>query len=86
MRYAQPVEPRSVGPSEDWPLRLRHSAEIKKGGRNELPHTRLAVLIMIVLIVGLTLTVMNKACKSGYHSRCAPMSTVRHHVKTRPPA
>ena len=45
-----------------------------------------AVLIVIVLIVGSTLSIMNKVCKSGYHSWCAPMSTVRHHTKTRPPA
>jgi hypothetical protein len=48
----------------------------------------LVVLIVIVLIVGSALTIMNKACKSGYHAWCAPMSTVlRHHViKTQPPA
>jgi choline-glycine betaine transporter len=46
----------------------------------------LVVLIVIVLVVGSTLTIMNKACKSGYHAWCAPMSTVRHHVKTQPPA
>ena len=46
----------------------------------------IAVIIVIALIVGSTLTIMNKACKSGYHSWCAPMSTVRHHVKTPPPA
>jgi hypothetical protein len=46
----------------------------------------IAVIIVIVLIVGSTLTIMNKACKSGYHAWRAPMSTVRHHVKTQPPA
>jgi hypothetical protein len=46
----------------------------------------LVVLIVIVLVVGSTLTIMNKACKSGYHRWCAPMSTVRHHVKPQPPA
>jgi hypothetical protein len=45
----------------------------------------LVVLIVIVLVVGSTLTIMNKACKSGYHAWCASMSTVRHHVKTQPP-
>jgi hypothetical protein len=39
----------------------------------------LVLLIVIMLIVGSTLSIMNKACKSGYHSWCAPMSTVRHH-------
>jgi hypothetical protein len=42
----------------------------------------LVALIVIVLIVGSTLSIMNKACKSGYHAWCAPMSTMRHHVKT----
>jgi hypothetical protein len=47
----------------------------------------LGVLIVIVLVVGSTLSIMNKACKSGYHAWCAPMSTVvRHHVQPRPPA
>ena len=46
----------------------------------------LVVLIVIVLVVGSTLSIMNKACKSGYHAWCAPMSTVWHRVKTRPPA
>jgi hypothetical protein len=46
----------------------------------------LAMLIVSVLIVGSVLSAMNKACKSGYHAWCAPMSTaLRHHVKTRPP-
>jgi hypothetical protein len=47
----------------------------------------LVVIIVIALVVGSTLSIMNKACKSGYHAWCAPVSTmVRHHVKTRPPA
>ena len=45
-----------------------------------------AALIVIVLTVGSALSIMNKACKSGYHAWCAPMSTVRHHVKSQPPA
>ena len=45
----------------------------------------LVVLIVIMLIVGTTLSIMNKTCKSGYHAWCAPMSTVRHHVKSQPP-
>ena len=31
-----------------------------------------AVIIVITLIVGSTLSVMNKACKSGHHAWCAP--------------
>ena len=47
----------------------------------------LVVLIVLVLIIGSTLSAMNKACKSGYHSWCAEMSTIaRHQTKTRPPA
>ena len=42
----------------------------------------LVTLIVIVLVVGSTLSVMNKACKSGYHAWCAPMSTLHHHIKT----
>jgi hypothetical protein len=45
----------------------------------------LVVIVAIVLIVGSTLTVMNKACKSGYHAWCAPISSVRHHVKIQHP-
>jgi hypothetical protein len=45
----------------------------------------LVSLFVIVLVVGSALSIMNKACKSSYHAWCAPMSTVGHHVKTRPP-
>jgi hypothetical protein len=44
----------------------------------------IAVIIVIALIVGSALSVMNKACKSGYHAWCAPISTVRN--KTHSPA
>jgi hypothetical protein len=37
------------------------------------------VVMAIVLVVGNT---MNRACKSGYHAWCAPMSTF---TKNRPP-
>jgi hypothetical protein len=47
----------------------------------------LAVLVIIIIMIGSTLTLMNKACKNGYHSWCAPMSVlVRHHTKARAPA
>jgi hypothetical protein len=48
--------------------------------------TLVIALTAIVLIVGSTLTIMNKACKSGYHAWCNPMFTVRHHIKARSPA
>jgi hypothetical protein len=37
-----------------------------------------AVIIVIALILGSTLSIMNKACKSGYHAWCSPTSTERH--------
>jgi hypothetical protein len=47
----------------------------------------IAVIIVVAFMVGSTLSIMNKACKRGYHAWCSPMSTtVRHHVKTQPPA
>jgi hypothetical protein len=41
----------------------------------------LLILTVTVLIVG-ALALMNNACKGGQHAWCAPMSTVRHHIKT----
>jgi hypothetical protein len=41
----------------------------------------LIVLTVTVLGVGGALALMNNACKSGPHAWCAPMSTVRHHLK-----
>jgi hypothetical protein len=41
-----------------------------------------AIVIVVALIVGSTLSIMNKACKSGYHAWCASTSAVRHHSKT----
>jgi hypothetical protein len=47
----------------------------------------LAILVMVVIIIGSTLTLMNRACEGDYHAWCAPMSAlVQHHNKTRPPA
>jgi len=46
----------------------------------------LAVLIVIVLVVGSAVSVVKKACKSGYHTWCVPVSTVRHQAKSQPPA
>jgi hypothetical protein len=39
----------------------------------------IAVIIAVALIAGSTLSVMNKASKSGYQAWCAPISTVRHY-------
>jgi hypothetical protein len=39
------------------------------------------VLVAVVLVTGGTLAVMNKACKSSQHAWCAPMSSMRHHIK-----
>jgi len=46
----------------------------------------LIILTVTVLVVGSTLAVMNNACKSGQHTWCAPISTVRHHLKSSPGA
>jgi hypothetical protein len=43
-----------------------------------------AVIVVSALILGSTLSILNKACKNGYHAWCAPMSTIRHQ-KPRPP-
>jgi len=45
----------------------------------------IAVIIVVALTVGSTLSILNKACKSGYRTWCAPISTVRHHSKSQPP-
>jgi hypothetical protein len=43
-----------------------------------------AVIVVIALILGSTLSIMNMACKSGYHAWCSLRSTIRHQ-KSRPP-
>jgi hypothetical protein len=42
----------------------------------------LIVLIAVVLLAISTQALMNNACKSSQHEWCAPMSAVRHHIKT----
>jgi hypothetical protein len=42
----------------------------------------LIVVAAVVFVTGSALAIMNNACKSGYHSWCAPTSSIRHHVKT----
>jgi hypothetical protein len=42
----------------------------------------LIVLGAVVLLTGSGLAIMNNACKSSHHAWCAPMSGIRHHVKT----
>jgi len=39
------------------------------------------VLVAVVLVTVSTLAVMNNACKSSQHAWCAPMSSMRHHIK-----
>ena len=80
--YAPPVEPRSVGPRTIGLCALESWLAREVAMNSPL----LAVIIVIVLIVGSTLSIMNKACKTGYHSWCDPMFTVRHHTKIQPPA
>ena len=42
------------------------------------------VILLVAVVLGTvgTLAAMNKACKSSQHAWCAPMSTIRHHIKT----
>jgi hypothetical protein len=43
----------------------------------------LAIVVIAVVLVALsTLAVMNKSCKSSQHAWCAPMSTLKHHIRT----
>jgi hypothetical protein len=46
--------------------------------------TPLAVVLTAVVLMSVsTLAIMNNACKSSQHEWCAPMSTIRHHIKGR---
>jgi len=45
-----------------------------------------SVIVLIAIVFLVAGSTMNSACKSGYHAWCAPMSSVRHHPKTQPPA
>jgi len=45
----------------------------------------LTALIVITLIVGSAVSVVKKACKTGYHAWCTPVHTVRHQAKSQPP-
>jgi hypothetical protein len=42
------------------------------------------LIILAVVVVGAAgvLAVLNNSCKIGRHAWCAPISSVRHHVKT----
>jgi hypothetical protein len=43
----------------------------------------LIVLGAVVLVAASGLAMMNNACKSNHHNAwCAPISSIRHHVKT----
>jgi len=42
------------------------------------------VLVAVVLVTMSTLAVMNQTCKSSQHAWCAPMSTVRHQIRSGP--
>jgi hypothetical protein len=51
-------------------------------GRKANMKTPLVIAVIAVVVTISTLAVMNNACKSGQHAWCAPMSTIRHHIKT----
>jgi len=53
----------------------------RPGGEVTMKSPLVIVLVAVVLVTVGTMAVMNKACKSSQHAWCAPMSTVRHHIK-----
>jgi hypothetical protein len=44
----------------------------------------LAVVVMIFILIGSALTLMSKACKSGYHSWCAILAAIRRRIAKLP--
>jgi hypothetical protein len=44
--------------------------------------TPLLIFLAAVLVAGSSLAVMNSACKNSHHGWCAPVSDIRHHMKT----
>ena len=45
--------------------------------------TPLAIVIAAIVFGAVsTLAIMNNACKSSQHEWCAPVSALRHHIKT----
>ena len=63
---------------------LNHeNSTIERPGREVTMKSPLViVLVAVVLVTVGALAVMNKACKSTQHAWCAPMSTLRHHIRT----
>jgi hypothetical protein len=59
-----------------------NSTSERSGGEVTMKSPLVIVLVAVVLVTVGTLAVMNKACKSSQHTWCAPMSTLRHHIKT----
>ncbi len=49
--------------------------------RSQMKTPLLIVVAAIVFVTGSTLAIMNNACKSGYHSWCAPASSIQHRAK-----
>jgi hypothetical protein len=61
--------------------RSRSAGVGARSGEVAMKASLLFLLTVTVLIVG-ALAVMNNACKSTQHAWCAPMSALRHHIKT----
>jgi hypothetical protein len=40
------------------------------------------IFLAVVLVAGSGLAIMNKACKSGLRTWCAPTAGIKHHLKT----
>jgi hypothetical protein len=43
--------------------------------------TSVLIILSVTVLIG-ALAVMNNACKSSQHEWCAPMSSIRHHIRT----
>jgi hypothetical protein len=39
------------------------------------------IFLAVVLVAGSGLAIMNKACKSGLRTWCAPTAGIKHHLK-----
>jgi len=62
------------------PKNFGNSCLLTKTRRETAMKTSLFIVLVVLLVIS-TLVVMNDAYKSSQHAWCAPMSTVRHHIK-----
>ena len=53
-----------------------------RGREVNMKNLLVILLVAVVLVAVGTLAVMNNVCKTSQRAWCAPMSTLRHHIKT----